>query len=388
MPFIFIFLISLLVVLFAIPSIITVSFRKRLFDDPSESRKVHKRIVPNFGGIAIFTGFLFSCSLFIPAHLLPEANILMAGGLILFMIGLKDDLIGVNPGMKFAAQFLSALIIAMVANIRISDLHGILGIYDMPYYASISLTAIFIVGVVNAFNLIDGIDGLAGSLGIIFSLFYAVLFYNAGELGWSYLSIALTGALIGFLFFNFTPAKIFMGDSGSLLLGFVAAVLSIKFIEVSSLHDVKVSAIHIPNGIALIFSVLIIPIFDTLRVFTLRIIRKTSPFKADSNHLHHRLLFLGMSHIQATLVLSVVNVMFIIMALSLQDMDGTQLISLMALTVLTMNGLLSLHIDRYKKSLLSRETIPTLPVLNKEHIEPAFNKERFAQEVLNKITEN
>ena len=363
-------------VCFSIPAIINLAFRKRLFDKPSELRKVHKRIVPNFGGIAIFTAFLFSCSLFIKSELLPEVNILMAGGLILFMIGLNDDIVGLGPLKKFVVQFASALIIALAADIRITSLHGLLGYEELNYYTSVFLTVLFIVGIVNAFNLIDGIDSLAASLGTLVSLIYAYLFWNAGYLGWSYLSIALTGALVGFLFFNVSPARIFMGDSGSLLLGFVCVVLSVKFIDVAASTPVKFGTTNIEAGFGLVLSILIIPIFDTLRVFALRVIRNRSPFKADNNHLHHRLLFLGLSHMQSTLVLVVVNILFVIMAVSFQNIGNTQLVSLIVLTVLATNGMLSLYIERFKKGLLSRAK--SEPVVIKS----------FGEEILEKITEN
>jgi UDP-GlcNAc:undecaprenyl-phosphate GlcNAc-1-phosphate transferase len=356
MLFVLIFVTSLLVVAFAIPPIITVAFQKRLFDDPVESRKVHKRIVPNFGGIAIFSGFIFTCSLFIPSTLLPEGNIVMAAGLILFLIGLKDDIVGLSPLIKFIAQFASAGILALVANIRISNLQGMFGIYDLPYLSSILLTIFFVVGIVNAFNLIDGIDGLAGTLGIMLSLIYAFLFYRSSEPGWSYLALSLTGALLGFLFYNVTPAKIFMGDSGSLLLGFIAAVLSIEFLKIANENIAHFGPLVITSSLGLVVSILIIPIFDTLRVFTLRILRNTSPFTADNNHLHHRLLFLGLSHIQATLVLVVCNIIFVIIALTFQQFDDSQLIGLLVLAILTVNGLLSLYIERYKKSLFRANT--------------------------------
>lgn len=373
-----IFLTSLLMVSFSIPSIINLAFKKRLFDSPAESRKIHKRIIPNFGGIAIFTGFLFSCSLFIKAELLPEANVLMAGGLILFMVGLKDDIVGLGPMIKFLAQFISAFIIAVIANIRLTDLHGFLGAGELDYYVSTIITIILIVGVVNAYNLIDGIDGLASSLGVILSLFYAYMFWHSGNIGWSYLSIALTGSLIGFMFFNVTPAKIFMGDCGSLLLGFLAVVLSIKFIDVSGSQQLVFGSAAIESSIGLVLAILIIPIFDTLRVFTLRIIKNTSPFKADSNHLHHRLLFLGLSHMQSTLVLAIVNVLFIVMAVSVQELGNTQLVSLIVLTVLVANGLLSLYIERYKKILRARSMATEVLVPTKS----------FGEEILEKITEN
>lgn len=385
MLFVLIFLTSLLVVALAIPPIITVAFQKHLFDDPAESRKVHKRIVPNFGGIAIFSGFLFTSSLFIPSHLLPEGNILMAAGLILFLIGLKDDIVGLSPSIKFIAQFSSATIIVVAADIRIANLHGVLGIQELPYLASIILTMFFVVGVVNAFNLIDGIDGLAGTLAIMLTLMYAILFFGAGELGWSYLAISLTGAMLGFLCYNVSPAKIFMGDSGSLLLGFIAAVLSIKFLEITDGYDTFFGPLEVTSTLGLVLAILIIPVFDTLRVFTLRILRNTSPFTADNNHLHHRLLFLGLSHMQATLVLVVCNVVFIILALSLQQLGNNQLLGILMLSILVVNGALSLYIERYKRSLFSA-TKPEEPIF--EAYPNADEAAAFGNASFQKISKN
>ena len=373
-----IFCLSLLVVALAIPPIIKVSFQKRLFDDPSESRKVHKRIVPNFGGVAIFTSFLFACSLFISPKLLPEGNMILAAGLILFMTGLKDDLVGLSPLIKFVAQFASALIITVMADLRISDLHGTFGIGEFSYISSVIFTVIFIVGIVNAYNLIDGIDGLAAMLGIIFSLSYSVLFYQAGELGWAYLSLSLTGGLVGFLFFNLTPAKIFMGDSGSLILGFLASIFTIKLMMVSHSHIVMLGPLEITSAAGLVLSILIIPIFDTLRVFALRIIANRSPFTADSNHLHHRLLFLGLSHVQSTFILAVCNVLFIVIFLCLQFLGNTAVICILVTTILTANGALSLYIERYKARLFA--------YADAQKSDPP--KKSFGERIIEKLSEN
>jgi UDP-GlcNAc:undecaprenyl-phosphate GlcNAc-1-phosphate transferase len=386
MFFLLIFLTSLLVVFFSIPPVIKVAYQKRLFDVPTESRKIHKRIIPNFGGIAIFTAFLFSSCLFIPSSTLPESNLLMAAGLILFMTGLKDDIVGLDPTAKFAAQFISAIILTVFANIRITDLQGVFGVYEMNYASSIILSVFFIVGIVNAFNLIDGIDGLAGTLGVIFSLLYAFIFFKSGDLGWAYLALSLSGALIGFLFYNITPAKIFMGDSGSLIVGFIASVLSIKFLQTESINPVQVGPVSIGFGPSLVIAILIIPIFDTLRVFTLRVLKNTSPFTADSNHLHHRLLFLGLSHLQATFMLALCNVLIIFMALSLRNLGPTQLLMAIFGTIFILNGLLSLYIESYKRSLFSRNKT----VKNEDAfvLVPGPDDKKFGAEVLNKIFKN
>ncbi|WP_432712749.1 MraY family glycosyltransferase [Pedobacter sp.] len=388
MVFTLIFFFSLLVVAFAIPPIIKISIEKGLFDEPTESRKVHSRIVPNFGGIAIFFGFLLSCSLFIPSRFLPEAHLLMAAGLILFMVGLKDDIVGLSPFKKFLAQFASAFIVSIWANIRISDLNGILGYEEIPYWASILLTSLFMVGVVNAFNLIDGVDGLAATLGVIFSLMYACLFFKAGEIGWAYLSISLAGGLIGFLFFNLTPARIFMGDLGSLLIGFIAAITSVKFLAVSNEHEIMIGPLQITSSAGLVLAILIIPIFDTMRVFTLRVISNTSPFTADRNHVHHRLLFLGLTHVQTTLVLALVNIMFIALALSLQQLGNTATIGLLMFTILTINGAMSIYIERYKKVLINNVNFSGRTSFEKHKIHNQPPHTRFGDTILENIVKN
>jgi UDP-GlcNAc:undecaprenyl-phosphate GlcNAc-1-phosphate transferase len=381
-------LLGLLIVSFSIPSIINLCFKRQLFDDPTEVRKVHTTFVPNFGGIAIFTGFLFSATLVIPSHLIPEANVLLAGGLIIFMVGLKDDVIGVSPLIKLIAQLGSAGITAVVADLRITDLDGMFGIQELAYIPSLILTTFFVVGIVNAFNLIDGIDGLAGSLGVIFSLFFAFLFFEAGNLGWVYISLSLAGALVGFLFFNITPAKIFMGDSGSLLLGFIAALLSLKFLALATSDTLMLGAIQLKSGAALVIGILIIPIFDTLRVLILRVVKNTSPFTADSNHLHHRLIFLGLSHVQATLILSVLNVLFVVMSISMQRIGNTQLIGLIIFSILVLNGGLSLYIEHLKKLRRSFAQPGQDIALRNEDGSVIVNEGNFGDYVLRNISKN
>lgn len=347
-----IFFSSLIVALAIIPPLIKISFKNKMFDEPSEDRKIHKGVVPNSGGIAIFIGFLFSCLILIPFDLLPQANILMAAAMLVFIMGLKDDIDDLKPFKKFIAQFIAAIMVSVFADLRITDLYGVMGIHELSYEVSITFTVFFFVGIVNAYNLIDGIDGLAGGLGVLLSLFYTFLFYQVGQMGYAYLSISLTGALIGFLCFNVTPSKIFMGDSGSLLLGFIVAVLSIKVMDADLANDLMLGSLPIRSSAGLITAVLVIPVFDTLRVFTLRIWRGVSPFTADSNHLHHRLLSLGLNHIQAATILILMNLSLIIMALTFQGLNNTQLIGLIIFSTSVLNGLLSLLIIRQKKFLI------------------------------------
>jgi UDP-GlcNAc:undecaprenyl-phosphate/decaprenyl-phosphate GlcNAc-1-phosphate transferase len=225
----------------------------------------------------------------------------------LFVLGLTDDLVGITPLKKLAAQVLVALIASVMANIRFESLYGIFGIQQLPYWASIFFSTFFIIFLINAINLIDGINALAGGISLLCCLAFSYFFWQLNAVGFLYLSIGMSGCLAGFLLFNVTPAKIFMGDTGSLFLGFILAIFSIQFLELSATNHTQVKNTTAISAPAIVFVLLIIPIFDTLRVFTIRVINKKSPFTADRNHIHHLLLDLKFSHLQATAILMAVN---------------------------------------------------------------------------------
>jgi UDP-N-acetylmuramyl pentapeptide phosphotransferase/UDP-N-acetylglucosamine-1-phosphate transferase len=180
--------------------------------------------------------------------------------------------------------------------------------------------------IVNSFNLIDGIDGLAATTGIIVNCTFAILFIYIHQYELAAISLAMAGAIAGFLKYNLTPAKIFMGDTGALLIGLVSAVMAIKFIEVAKIQGANIPTITCAP--ALTIAILIGPVFDTLRVFTLRIVSGKSPFEADRNHMHHRILRLGLSHLQTTICLSVINVLSIAMVFVFSRLSNSMLILL------------------------------------------------------------
>ncbi|MBL0048591.1 MAG: undecaprenyl/decaprenyl-phosphate alpha-N-acetylglucosaminyl 1-phosphate transferase [Bacteroidetes bacterium] len=300
------------IVLFSIPSLIKVAELKNLFDDPEEFRKHHKHKTPTMGGIMIYAGTLFSWSLWFPSHTIIIYNFIIATSLVLFFVGVKDDIFGTAAIKKLLAHLLVAMILVLMANVRITSLHGILGVNEIPEWASIFLSIFTIIVIVNSFNLIDGVDGLAGSIGFVGALSFGTWFHVAGDHSMAVLAIALAGGLLGFLWFNFSPAKIFMGDSGSLVIGMFFAVMSIRLIEFdqSKLFS-PLSEISRP---VFAIAVLIFPLFDTLRVFIIRIAKGISPFTADRNHLHHRLLDLGFNHRQTVFALVAVNALIISLA--------------------------------------------------------------------------
>jgi len=308
---ILVFITAFAVVLYSTPALIKVAVLKRLIDLPTEERKIHKRAVPTIGGIIIYAATLFSFSLWYSIddiheydqiyESVKEFKILVATSLVLFFVGVKDDIIGTSPVKKLFANILVGLILVLMGDIRITGLHGVFGVNEIPLWGSIFLSLFTYIVVVNAMNLIDGIDGLAAGVGFIASSVFGIWFIFANEYTLASLSFSLSGALLGFLIFNFSPAKIFMGDSGSLIIGMFICVLSIKLIEypLARLDDFW---IHISKPIFVV-AALAYPLTDTLRIFILRAVKGQSPFAADRNHLHHRLLDCGYSHAKTVIII-------------------------------------------------------------------------------------
>lgn len=317
-----VFITSFFVTLFTIPSLIKVAYLKRLFDMPDFDRKAHKRAVPTIGGIVIFAATLFAYALWYPNMAVNEFKYLVVALLILFFVGIKDDIIGTAPVKKLMAQIMVALILILMGNLRITGLHGLFDVYEIPEWASVFLSLFTIIVVVNAINLIDGIDGLAAGIGFIASFTFGAWFYIAGNSGMACLAFALCGSLAGFLLFNFSPAKIFMGDSGSLTIGLILSVLAIKLTE----QDVKTLPENIVNisKPLLALACLVYPLYDTLRVFIYRAIKGRSPFSADKKHIHHRLLDIGCNHAKASIILYIASISVILVTLlSSSVLDST-----------------------------------------------------------------
>lgn len=310
------FLSSLLIVIFGIPSIITVAKLKGLYDKP-DHRKLHANRIPRLGGLAIVAAFSIAVSLWgIPMENV-RLQFLQAALIILFFSGLKDDIIVLSPIKKLMSQLFAAGLVVFGEHIRITSFYGIFNIYELPLWVSYVVSIFTIIVITNAFNLIDGVDGLAGGIGFIVSITLGLWFNFIDQAGWSVIAFGLAGALLGFLVFNFNPAKIFMGDAGSLSTGFLLAVMSIVFIEFNNPQVQNYYKIETAPVIAI--AILIIPLFDTLRVFVLRALKKQSPFKADRNHIHHLLLKSGLGHKEVAFVLYITNNVFVLLAFLIKD---------------------------------------------------------------------
>jgi UDP-GlcNAc:undecaprenyl-phosphate/decaprenyl-phosphate GlcNAc-1-phosphate transferase len=309
----------------ALPAIMRVAKEKKLYDLPDE-RKLHTKAIASLGGVGIFIGFFLASFLTISHQTYPEFPYFFAAALVIFFLGLKDDILILSAQKKFIGQLAAAAILIHLGGIKIDSMHGFLGIGQLPEVIGYLISYITIIVVINAYNLIDGVDGLAGSLGVLTTAIFGTYFFLASQPFYSLLAFAMTGSLLAFLFFNFHPAKIFMGDSGSLLLGLVNAALVIKFIDVA---DSVAGSFPLSSSVAIGFSILVLPLLDTLRVFSIRISKGRSPFSPDRNHIHHLLLDRGLDHKSVTATCVGLNVSLIAMTYLGRALGSTVLISVM-----------------------------------------------------------
>lgn len=297
-----------------LPILIKTLEKHQILDIPGQ-HKIHNRHVPSMGGIAVFLGFLFTILLWWPVELITECRLLISAVVLMFLIGLKDDLIPLKPWQKLASQIIPVVIILFSTNGLITSLYGLFGIHELSIFVSIPLTLFTIVVIVNSINLIDGADGLAGAIGFLVIGALGFWFYLTGSNNLAIVSWSYSGALLAFLLYNWQPAKIFMGDTGALIIGLISAFLIIQFLNVN--YSLPAESTYKLNGITVSMCLLFVPLFDTLRVFIQRIIRKKSPFSSDKNHIHHILIRQGFSHSQLTLFLISITAMAISIALVL-----------------------------------------------------------------------
>ncbi len=296
-------LIAYLVTFFLMPFIIKVAKVNKLYDRPDE-RKTHNHLISSLGGVGIFAGLAVSLLLVSDFSANNgEIQYHLAAFFIIFIFGVIDDIFVLGAWKKVLGQFFVAAILTLKARLLITNLYGFAGLNDLSSTASYLLSFFTVLLVINAFNLLDGVDGLAASVGLVSCVTFGLFFLINNNILYAILGFAMSGALLAFLIFNFPPAKIFMGDSGSMLLGLVNAVLLIKFIQTGS----SVTAFPVQSAPAIGFGILLLPLMDVLRVFIIRLTKGTSPFAPDRSHIHHLLLNKGFSHTQVTLFLMLVS---------------------------------------------------------------------------------
>jgi UDP-N-acetylmuramyl pentapeptide phosphotransferase/UDP-N-acetylglucosamine-1-phosphate transferase len=304
------FFTAFVVTYFAIPSIIKVAHQKKLFDVPV-GRSSHTISTPSLGGIAIFSGAIFSFIMWTPFNEFADLQYILCAFIILFLVGARDDIAPLSPKYKLAGQILAASILIFKSDITLQSFYGLFGITaDLPYWISVLITLFTMLVIINAFNLIDGINGLAGSIGILIIGTFGAWFFLIGSWGYTAIAFSTVGAITGFLKYNFTPAKIFMGDTGALLIGLASSILVIEFIEMNMIMEDS-NPFKFSAAPAVAIGIMFIPLFDTLRVFVTRILRGRSPFRPDRRHIHHLLIDYGYGHTTSTMILFFMNMFFI-----------------------------------------------------------------------------
>ena len=320
------FLVAFFITNVSIPPIVNLAHTKGLYNLPN-GRTSHLRATPYLGGIAVFTGLILSTVVMAGIGFTIELTYIIASLIILLFVGLKDDIVSINPTKKLIGQVIASGILVFLGDIRIDNFYGCLGLEGIPYIPSVLFTLFVMIVIINGINLIDGIDGLASAVCIMISISLGIWFSAGNFIPYAVMSFSLAGSLIAFFYFNVFGKryKIFLGDAGSLIVGMTIATIMIRFIEYQTVAPNWVSVQTAP---AIAFGLLIIPLFDTLRVFILRISQGRSPFSADRQHIHHLLLDLGFSHLKATLIIISFNLFIIFISLGLKQISNLQLISL------------------------------------------------------------
>jgi UDP-N-acetylmuramyl pentapeptide phosphotransferase/UDP-N-acetylglucosamine-1-phosphate transferase len=296
------------------PPLIKFIHRFELFDKP-DARKEHSIPIPTMGGIAACIGMAVAClfwyqftrDIFVITFFFSTA--------ILLAIGIMDDLKHMSASYKLAIQVALGFLIAF-SGVRISDFNGMLGIHELPISAQYTFTILTITGITNAFNLIDGIDGLAGGIGFMSLIVLGVFITLSKDPNTATIAFALGGGVLGFLYYNFNPARIFMGDTGSLVLGFVISVLCIRLIQSNAVEEVA----FVPHAPVFALSIVFVPVFDTLRVFSIRLWQGRSPFSPDKNHIHHLLTNNGWSHSFSAKLICGVHAMVVVVGYFTKDL--------------------------------------------------------------------
>ena len=292
--------------LFLIPKIRTIAFKLNIQDLPND-RSSHSNPVPTFGGVAFYISYIFALFFLQFFYETQVSLTLLASISILFFTGLLDDLMSIPAKTKLLGQFIGVAVLMSQPDFRILDLHGFMGVYEIPLIFSVGGSMFFLLGIINAFNLLDGIDGLTATTGIIVASFYSVMFY---QLGYSYylcISITTIATLFAFLRFNLSnKRKIFMGDTGSLSIGLVLGLLTLKLMSSGGVSTVALNFDQKQLPL-LLLAILFVPILDTSRVMLIRFMKGAPIFQPDRNHIHHIIIDFGLSHRRASFCIGVVN---------------------------------------------------------------------------------
>lgn len=341
MLYILSFLVAILSAHWIHPRLVRIALDKNIVDNPN-ARKLQRRPTPVLGGIAVFFGSVIGLGCASITCDCSELFIVVVAMMIMLYTGTMDDILDLSPALRFLIEIGTVLLLIFVGGYTLNDFHGLWGLNQIPQGVAIPLTVFAAVGIINAINLIDGVDGLSSGYCILTSLLFGVMFWYVGDRTMCMLAVVAAGSLIPFFFHNVfgKSSKMFIGDGGTLVMGIVMSVFVIRILRHGSMSEVY-DAVNI-GLVPFTLAVLSVPVFDTLRVMTTRILKRKSPFHPDKTHLHHMFIRLGCSHAATTLAILILN-FFVVLCWWISYMIGcsidVQLYIVLVLSILITSGL-------------------------------------------------
>ncbi|NME72217.1 MraY family glycosyltransferase [Flammeovirga aprica] len=340
---------SLTVSLIAVPEVRKVIIKSRLLDEPG-GRKIHTGLIPAMGGVGIFLGFVLSFCLWGEDTSSFNLNYLFFGLILMLFMGIRDDMLPLSPRNKLIIQFMATFIVVVLGDVRISSLYTLFSGVELPLFISYAISMFVIIALTNSFNLIDGINGLSGSISTLISFSLGIWFYLVDEATLALAMFAMVGACLGFLYYNWGKAQIFMGDAGALFLGFFISISLIIFVNIDFALDVS-NPYKIDTPISIAIALFIYPFIDTLRIFTIRILSGRSPFSPDKKHIHHILIRTGLTHASASSVIIIFSVIFMTTVMAVSPFFNDLLLLVVILSSLYFIPLLlRIRVSNYKEN--------------------------------------
>lgn len=338
------FLISILVVGWIHPYIVKIAILKNIVDKP-DARKLQRQPVPVLGGVAIFFGMAVGIGCMSVWADRPDLTVVLMAMMAMLYVGTMDDILGLTPSLRFVVEIMVVLVLIFIGDYILDDFQGLWGLQQVPGWVAVPLTVFASVGIINAINLIDGVNGLSSGYCTSASLVFGAFFFLSGDVAMTVLSAVAAGALIPFFFHNVfgRRSKMFIGDGGTLVMGIIMSVFVISALQEGAPCSEYVELYHPNLGlVAFTLAVLAVPVFDTLRVMSTRILKGNSPFQPDKTHLHHIFIKLGCSHVATTMAILLMNA-FIVLVWWIFYMCGAsidvQLYVVLALAILATFGM-------------------------------------------------
>lgn len=365
------------------PIIISI-LRKANIGDVPGGRKIHKKFTPSMGGIGFVFATFITLAIWGWQFPLPDIRFLLGAMALMFIVGLRDDMVELKAKHKLAGQLVAVLLVVVAGDIRIKDFHGFIGVHELPLFVSYGFTSFVLLALTNAFNLIDGLDGLAGTVASISLSFLGAWFYIQGLDSYAIFSFSLLSGVLAFMIFNWHPAKIFMGDTGSLTLGFGLGSLIVGFMENNAALPADAFLKLQPSFTAGIV-LMIYPLYDMARVFARRLSQGKQPMTADKSHIHHFMMRMGLKHNEVAIILGLLQLGFIVLVFTLKDFSDNIILPLLSVIVLFLGYRLDKVAVKYVKRhvLKAPRILEVKPLSTPQRAKVKLDREMLKSEKIN-----